>query len=471
MITIPGVEKQKIGVYGLGATGLATSAALAQSGADVFCWDEKAEARAHTDNTRYNATPPKEWPWGELASLIVSPGIPTRYPEPHLIVRKARQQKIEIIGDVELFARAVDALPGAERPRVIAVTGSNGKSTTTALIGHILKEAGHKCAVGGNIGPAILSLPPLARTMTYVVELSSFQLDLTNRFHPTTSVFLNITPDHLDRHGTLDNYVAAKERIFANQTADDLAVIGVDDDITQSVCAKMTTRAAGPKIAPVSARGSLGRGVYALSGKLFFNRDGKTHSAGDISRVRALAGAHNWQNAGAALAAVLAEGVSAPFAIGAMERFAGLPHRLETVAEWGAVRFVNDSKATNADATAKALDAFRDIFWIAGGVPKAGGVAQLTSSLKQVRGVYLIGESARAFEAQLAGIVPCFQCGDLENALARATRDARASDAPAPVVLLSPAAASYDQFRNFEDRGDRFRKLAQSLLKQNGEAA
>lgn len=470
MILVPGIEKRKIGVYGLGLTGVATCEALVASGAEVYCWDEKEEARAKTRNTRYAAEPPKSWPWEELRSLALSPGVPLTHPAPHPVVKKAHQSGVEVIGDIEFFARAINATDKKDRPRIVAVTGSNGKSTTTALIGHVLKECGKDAIIGGNIGKPALALPELARGRIYVLELSSFQLDLAKTLRVNTAVHLNLSPDHIDRHGGMEGYAAAKKRIFLNQAKDDAAIIGVDDAWSQSLCASLMTEDAR-SVTPISAEGSLGRGVFALNAKLFFSLGDKSGEAGDISHIAALRGRHNWQNAAAALAAAIAEGIAPNVAAKAMDRFAGLPHRMETVARKGPVAFVNDSKATNADAASRALASYDDIFWIAGGKAKEGGVASLRPLMSRVRGIYLIGEASHEFEGQLAGTAPCVQCGDLPTAVARAARDAAQSGLAAPVVLLSPACASYDQFRNFEERGEVFRKLANQIETLNGAAA
>lgn len=470
MIAIPGIERKKIGVYGLGATGLATCEALAASGAEVYCWDDKEEARRKTGNTRYTAEHPKQWPWAEIRSLALSPGVPLTHPAPHPIVRKAHQAGVEIIGDIEFFARAINARPEKERPRVVAITGSNGKSTTTALIGHVLKECGRDAVIGGNIGKPVLLLPELEPYRTYVLELSSFQLDLAKTLRANAAVLINLSPDHIDRHGDMDGYAAAKRRIFLNQTSDDAAIVGVDDEWSQGVCAKLM--AAGDRqVMPISAEGALGRGVFALNGRLYYSLGDKSGEAGGVERVSSLRGKHNWQNAAAALAAAIAEGLPPNLAVNAMDRFAGLPHRMEVVATKGAVAFVNDSKATNADATSKALLSYNDIYLIAGGKAKDGGVVSLRPLMDRVRAVYLIGEAAHEFEQQLAGTAPCFQCGDMPTAVARAARDAAKSGLAAPVVMLSPACASYDQFRNFEERGEVFRKLANQVETMNGEAA
>ncbi len=470
MILIPGVKKKNVGVFGLGLSGIAACEALAASGADVFSFDENAKAREKTLNTEYRCEHPKEWPWKDLAAVVISPGVPLTHPKPHAIVRKARMEKIPVIGDTELFAWAINALPQEERPRIVGVTGSNGKSTTTALIGHVLKEGGHEVHVGGNIGAAVLSMPAPSRNAIYVLELSSFQLDLTHSLRLNAAVFLNLTPDHIERHGDVEGYLAAKKRIFLNQTTEDIAVVGVDDDYGQCVCTEITARGAAKAI-PVSAQGALGRGVFELDDKLFYNFDGKTSLAGQLSGARALRGAHNHQNAAAALAVCAQLGMSPAVIVKAAERFEGLPHRAEEVGRIGKVSFINDSKATNAEAAARALSMFDDVFWIAGGKPKEGGVASLRGKMDHVRSVYLIGEAAAQFEEQLRGAAHCILCGDLATAVAKASEDAVKSDAASPVVLLSPASASFDQFSNFEERGDAFRALVAEVSAANGEAA
>lgn len=470
MIVIPGFKNKAVGVFGLGVSGLATCEALVASGVRVFTWDENAAAREKTSGTEYFAEHPKKWPWAELKAVVVSPGVPLTHPKPHAIVRKAKAEKIPVIGDTELFALAVNALPDGQRPRIAMITGSNGKSTTTALIGHILKETGCEVHVGGNIGEAVLSLPAPEKDTIYVLEMSSFQLDLTQSLRADAAVFLNLTPDHIERHGDVDGYLAAKKRIFLNQHKKDIAVICVDDDYTQGVCTEMMAQG-GRRIIPVSAQGVLGGGVFVLDGQLHYNFDGKTSLVGDLSGAHGLRGVHNHQNAAAALAVCIHFGVSPALFIRAAERFESLAHRMEEVGRIGKVFFVNDSKATNADAAARALSAFQDVYWIAGGRQKDGGVASLAGALENVRGAYLIGEAAQIFEEQLGDNVRCIQCGDLKTAIAKAKEDAAVSDYDSPVVLLSPACASYDQFRNFQERGECFHDLVGDIAQENGEAA
>lgn len=470
MILIPDVRRKKFGVFGLGVSGIATCEALAASGAQVFSFDENRQARDKTAQTEYRCEHPKNWPWKELEAVVVSPGVPLTHPKPHAIVRKARLEKVPVIGDTELFAQALNALEDRARPRVIGVTGSNGKSTTTALIGHILKQAGEDAYVGGNIGEAILSLPPFESDAIYVLELSSFQLDLTHNLRLNAAVFLNLSEDHIERHGSMEGYLDAKRRIFRNQIKGDLAVIGVDDDYAQSVCTEMMAKDL-VDVRPISSGSALGRGVYALEGEIYYNLDGKTAQAGNLAKARGLRGAHNLQNAAAAVAVCERFGVDPALAVKSAQRYEGLAHRIEEAGRHGKIVFINDSKATNADAAARALKSFEDIFWIAGGKPKEGGVASLAPLMNRVRGVYLIGEAAAEFEAQLKDRVRCIHCGDLEKAVAAAARDAATSDAAAPVVLLSPACASYDQFKNFEARGEAFRSIVSDLSATNGEAA
>ncbi|WP_425409529.1 UDP-N-acetylmuramoyl-L-alanine--D-glutamate ligase [Hyphococcus sp.] len=470
MIFIPDVKRKNIGVFGLGVSGIATCEALAASGARVYSFDENRAARDKTADTEYRCEHPKNWPWKDMEAVIVSPGVPLTHPKPHAIVRKARMEKVPVMGDTELFARALNQLEPRARPRVVGVTGSNGKSTTTALIGHILKQAGHDVYVGGNIGEAVLSLPPFENDAIYVLELSSFQLDLTESLRLDAAVFINLSPDHIERHGDVTGYLRSKKRIFANQTSDDVAVVGVDDDYAQSVCTELMAHNVA-EVRPVSSGSALGRGVYALDGKIYVNLDGKALLAGDLSGARSLRGPHNHQNAAAAIAVCEKFGVSPALAVKAAHRFEGLAHRLEEVGRNGKVLFINDSKATNADAAARALGAVKDIFWIAGGKPKDGGVESLKPMMDRVRTAYLIGEAAAQFEEQLRGSVHCVLCGDLENAVGAASADAAMSEAKNPVVLLSPACASYDQFKNFAERGDKFRELVAQLASTNGAAA
>ena len=470
MIIIPGIKKKNVAVFGLGVSGIATCEALAASGANVFSFDENAAAREKTAHTEYRCEHPKDWPWDSLEAVAVSPGVPLNFPKPHPLVVKARRENVPVIGDTELFAWAINALPEEKRPHVIGVTGSNGKSTTAKLIGYILKEAGEEVYVGGNIGEAVLSMPAPNPNAYYVLELSSYQLDLTETMRLNTAVFLNLTPDHLERHGSMDGYFQAKRRIFLNQTKDDNAVIGVDDEYGEELCTELSS-ARETGITPILSNGALGRGVYGLGSRLFVNLDGKTALAGDLSEARSLRGVHNMQNVAAAVAVCAPLGVAPAIAVKTALRFEGLAHRMETVARIGKVLFVNDSKATNIDAVESAIAAYSDVFWIAGGRAKEGGVKALREKLGNVRGAFLIGEAAEQFEMELAGAAPCVQCGDIATAVKEASAAAMASNVKEPVVLFSPACASFDQYKNFEERGEVFRECVNALAMGNGAAA
>ena len=467
---ILGMEGKSFGVFGLGKTGLTSAEALVSSGAEVYSYDENEQAREKTANTPYLAEHPTSWPWQNLNALVLSPGVPLTHPKPHAVVRKAREVGVEIIGDIEIFARTMNAMPKDRRAKIVAVTGSNGKSTTTSLIAHILREAGHRVFEGGNIGEAVLGLPQPEENSIYVLELSSYQLDLTHSLKADIAVLLNISPDHLDRHGGMDGYVMAKKRIFRNQDGDDFAFIGVDDDISQTICTDQISHKKA-NVVPVSVKGTLGHGVFALGGEIFYNFENKTIQAGKIPDIVSLRGQHNFQNAAVAFAVCNRLGVSPPLAMMAMAKFTGLPHRMEYVAEIDGVTFINDSKATNADAVIKAFGAFDSIFWIAGGKAKEGGIEDLDAHLTNVRTGYFYGESANLFAKQVGHKISTQTYTRINHAVDNAFADALSTKAKNPVVLLSPAAASFDQYKNFEERGDVFRKIVNKIAQERGKVA
>lgn len=460
MIPVTAYAGRSVAVFGLGRTGIATAKALAAGGAKVVAWDDGESARASAEKAGLVLEDLNRRDWGDIAALVLSPGIPLHHPQPHRIVEIAHAVGAPVIGDIELFAMEAARV---EDVRVVGITGTNGKSTTTALIGHILKNAGLDVRVGGNIGEAVLSLAPPRPGAIYVLELSSYQLDLVEQLHCDVALFLNITPDHIDRHGSLEAYIAAKRRIFATQADADTAVIGVDDSHSRKVFAEMRA-SGGQAVVPISSRKLLSNGVYALGGTLHDALEGKALGVADLSRARALPGRHNAQNAAAAYAAVRMLGLSPEDAASGIESFTGLAHRQERVAQLGPVVFINDSKATNADAAAQALGCYDDIFWIAGGQAKDGGVKTLKPYFERIRRAYLIGQDADLIARQLKGKVDIVQAGTLSSAVARAARDAVESGKRAPVVLLSPACASFDQFRSYEHRGDSFRIAVTDLI-------
>lgn len=461
MIPVRGFEGKRVAVFGLGRTGLTAARALVAGGAEVALWDEKEASRQAAANEGLPLVDLQTADWSGFAALMLSPGVPLTHPEPHWTVLKARAAGVEVLGDIELFARTVNAAPAHKRPKVAAISGTNGKSTTTALLAHICRSAGKDVRMGGNIGFGVLGLDDMHGGAVYVLEVSSYQLDLTTSLKPDAAVLLNISPDHLDRHGGMDGYVAAKRRVLLNQGKGDTAVIGVDDPWCQRICTEITA-ANRRTICPISSGRSMGRGVYALQGVLYDGAGERVVEVADLLRAPGLPGRHNWQNAAAAYAAARALGVSAADAAEGLMSFPGLAHRMETVGKVGRVTFINDSKATNADAARQAMSTYPRFHWIAGGVPKAGGIDSLTDLFPRVAHAYLIGEAAPQFARALDGQVPLTRLQSLDAAVAAAYADAAASGEEA-VVLLSPACASFDQYPDFEVRGDAFRAAVQNL--------
>jgi UDP-N-acetylmuramoylalanine--D-glutamate ligase len=461
MIPVRGFEGKTVAVFGLARTGLAAARALVAGGAEVALWDEKLASRAAAEGEGFALTDLSKADWSKFAALMLSPGVPLTHPAPHWTVERAKAAGVEVLGDIELFARAVNAAPEHKRPKVVAVTGTNGKSTTTALIGHVCAQAGRDVRIGGNIGVGVLDLPDMHGGAVYVLELSSYQLDLTSSLHADVTVMLNLSPDHLERHGSMEGYVAAKRRILLNQGKGDTAVIGVDDQWGQQICTEITA-ANRRTIVPISASKAMGRGIYVLQGMLYDATGERAQEVADLNGARSLPGRHNWQNAAAAYAAAKGLGIPADEAAEHLLTFPGLAHRMETVAQLGRVRFVNDSKATNTDAARQALYSYPKVFWIAGGQPKTGGIEALKDLFPRVAKAYLIGEAAPAFAKTLEGKAPVVEAGTMETAVSQAYADAAKSGQDA-VVLLSPAAASFDQFTDFEARGEAFRDAVQKL--------
>ncbi|MEM9739541.1 MAG: UDP-N-acetylmuramoyl-L-alanine--D-glutamate ligase [Pseudomonadota bacterium] len=461
MIPVTEYSGRDVAVFGLGRTGLSAAKALLAGGARVHAWDDNDDIRANAEAAGVSLTDINKRDWQGFAALVLSPGVPYRYPQPHRLVRMAQAVGVPVVGDMELFARAVQSLPEPGRPKVVGITGTNGKSTTTALVGHILRQAGVDARVGGNIGRGVLDMAALHANAVYVLELSSYQLDLVKSLHCNVAVFLNLSPDHLERHGGIDGYIAAKKRVFAGQQAGDTAVIGIDDVHTQSLSLELKRSKA--RVWQVSSDFALGKGVSAVGGHLFDSLSGKAICVGDLGAAPALRGAHNHQNIAAAYAACRALGVDGKTILAGIESFPGLPHRLEVVGTKAGVTFINDSKATNAQAAEQALKTFDRVYWIAGGRAKAEGIAPLEAHFPRVAKAYLVGEAEEAFSKTLKGKAPIRKCGMIQTAVAEAFEDARASGEENPIVLLSPACASFDQFPNFETRGEAFRASVQAL--------
>ena len=440
MIPVNTFKGRKVALFGLGGSGLATAKALIAGGAEVTAWDDNPDSVEKAAAAGVGTADLHGIDWSQLAAFVLSPGVPLTHPKPHWTADLAKAAGVEIIGDVELFVRERRAL--APDCPFIAITGTNGKSTTTALIAHILKTSGRDTQLGGNIGTAILTLDPPAPNRFFVIECSSYQIDL--------APLLNLTPDHLDRHGNLQHYADVKERLVAGS---ETAITGVDD----SYCAVIADRIekSGRKVVRISRRQPVQNGLYAVGSVIMQAEAGTATPLVDLDGIQTLRGGHNAQNAAAAVAACLAVGLSAGEIEAGLRSFPGLKHRMQPVARLGETVFVNDSKATNADAAAPALSSYDRIYWIAGGLPKAGGIASLSPYFPRIAKAYLIGEAAPEFSATLGEQVPYEISGTLERAVAHAAADA-AAEGRANVVMLSPACASFDQYKNFEVRGDAF---------------
>ena len=457
MIPVLGFEGRKVAVLGLGRSGLSAARALREGGAEALVWDDSVEARTKAeaegfvphDLTRAGA-------WDDVATLIVSPGIPHLYPEPNKVIAAAWDAGVPVDNDIGLFFRSFATYEFADfdtAPRVICVTGSNGKSTTSALIHHILTVAGRPTQLAGNIGRGVLDMDPARDGEVIVLELSSYQTDLARALTPDVAVFTNLSPDHLDRHGGMGGYFAAKRRLFA-EGGPDRAIVGVDENEGRYLANQLAAGPEDDRVIRVSVERKLtdaGWTVFARKGFLSEYRKGRQVASIDLREVRGLPGTHNHQNACSAYAACRTLGLAPRTIEAAFHSFEGLPHRSQRVAEKDGVSYVNDSKATNVDSAAKALQAFTGIRWIAGGLGKDGGIEALKPHLGSVVKAYLIGHSARDFALQL-GDIPYEICETMARAVDLAASEAQAGE----TVLLAPAAASFDQYPNFEKRGEDF---------------
>ncbi|RWD59820.1 MAG: UDP-N-acetylmuramoyl-L-alanine--D-glutamate ligase [Mesorhizobium sp.] len=456
MIPAASFAGKRVSLFGLGGSGIATAHALIAGGADILAWDDNPDSVAKAAAAGIATGDLRAADWSRFAAFVLSPGVPLTHPKPHWTVELARGAGVEVIGDIELFCR--ERIQRAPSSPFIAITGTNGKSTTTALTAHILKSAGRDTEMGGNIGRAIMTLDPPAPERHCVVECSSYQIDLAPSINPTAGILLNLTPDHLDRHGTMAHYASIKERLVAGS---DTAIIGVDD----SWCAQIAVRLerAGRQVIRISKRLPLTDGYFADGTSLMEAVDGRYSRVAFLEGIGSLRGQHNAQNALAAVAACLRVGLELGEIQAGLESFPGLAHRMEQVGRKDHVLFVNDSKATNADAAAPALSSFSRIYWIAGGLPKEGGIEPLRGFFPRIAKAYLIGEAAPAFSATLGEAVPYEISGTLAAAVEHAALDAAGDAGGEAVVLLSPACASFDQFKNFEVRGEAFRQAATAI--------
>jgi UDP-N-acetylmuramoylalanine--D-glutamate ligase len=459
MIPLTAFAGKKVAVFGLARSGLASANALRAGGADVVAFDDSAESVAAARGAGIPTADFRQIDWSELSALVLAPGVPLTHPAPHWPVVLAHAAGVEVIGDVELFCRERRRI--APQAPFVAITGTNGKSTTTALTAHLLDRAGRDAQVGGNLGTPILTLEAPAADRVHVIEASSYQIDLAPTLDASVGILINISEDHLDRHGTLAHYAAVKERLVAGVPDNGTAIVGVDDVWCASAAERRER--VGKRVLRVSVSRRLDEGLYVDGERIMHADRGSARLIADLRGIGSLRGLHNAQNAACAAGAALALGLLPAEIQQGLASFPGLAHRMEQVGRIGRVLFVNDSKATNADSAAQALACFSDIFWIAGGKPKTGGIASLARFFPRIRKAYLIGEAAQGFAAELAESAPHVIAGTLAQATELAARDAAAADAHEPVVLLSPACASFDQYRNFELRGDAFRELVRTL--------
>lgn len=456
MIEASTFRGQKVALFGLGGSGLATARSLMAGGADLIAWDDNPAQVEAAGSAGITVGDLRDVDWTDLGALVLAPGVPLTHPKPHWSADLANMNGVEIIGDVEIFVRERRAL--APDCPFIAITGTNGKSTTTALIAHLIASSGRNAQLGGNIGTAVLTLDPPSNDRFYVVECSSYQIDLAPSLDPSAGLLLNLTPDHLDRHGSMQHYAEVKTRLVRQS---DVAVVGVDDDWCEEIAERLA--AEGKRVEPISQAKRLPNGYFADGSRIFRADDGTASEVADLEGIPTLRGQHNAQNAAAAIAACKTVGLSDEEIRAGLASFPGLKHRMQPVGRRGRVVFVNDSKATNAEAAAPALQSFEPIYWIAGGLPKEGGIASLEPYFPRIAKAYLIGEAAAEFAASIGERAPFEISGTLDRAVANAARDAADDGSEMPAVLLSPACASFDQYRNFEVRGDAFVSLVSGL--------
>ncbi len=442
---------------GLARSGKAAVSSLMLGGARVLAWDDNPKRRKEVSTNGVEVRDLHSINFEDLDALVLSPGIPHSFPKPHPVAAKAKASGVPIIGDIDIFAK------NFKNNRIIGVTGTNGKSTTTALIGHVLSHSNISNEVAGNIGRPVLEMSSDTRPDFIVLELSSYQLELSPSLACSIAVLLNITPDHLDRHGGMEGYVRAKRRIFDNLSYDPKIIIGTDDEITRSICHQFKHQS-DLSVIPISGYQIPENGVGVESGNLRSKLPGIPKCEINLNEMKTLIGVHNHQNAAAAIAIALSLGIEQREIESALKCFEGLPHRQELVRELFGINFINDSKATNFDATERALSSFKSIYWIAGGLSKKERVTKsFLKKLENVEHAFLIGSSENEFFDVFKSSTPCTKCRNLEIAVKKAALAACSEKKESPVVLLSPAAASFDQFESYEERGDQFKSIVGSL--------
>lgn len=443
------------GILGLARSGYATIQFCIDKQIKFIAWDDNEQTRQRAQECFSNLSliEPNNEEWTKIDILIISPGIPTTFPKPHKLIPVLKKHHIPIICDIELFYRY------HHQARFIGITGTNGKSTTTSLIGHVLKTNDLTTSIGGNIGTGVFSLPEYDADGTYVIETSSYQLELLDQTHFNIAILLNITPDHLDRHGNMENYIAAKCKIFTHQNKHDLAILSIDNPITNKIHQKLIAQQIIGKIVAISTKIILENGISVIDNNLYV--DGIAHNLPEFTYLK---GEHNNENIAAAIATALFIGIELPYIIQSISSFHGLDHRLQYIGRSNQIIFYNDSKATNAESTEKALNSFPgNIYWIAGGVAKEGGITLLQPLFHKIKYAFLIGRDSKQLAQTLENKVPYIIAETLENAFNQAVKIAQ-NDAQQSIILLSPACASLDQWKSFEERGEAFKNLSLEFI-------
>ena len=463
MIPAQNVKNSTYAILGLGRSGLSAAAALKAGGAKIFCLDDNINNLKIAEELGYACTVPNQINWNEIDVLLVSPGVPHNYPKPHIVVSAAIENGVAIDNDIGLFFRSIgssDWEKFGSIPKIIAVTGSNGKSTTSALIHHILQCEKRPSQLTGNIGKGVFDLEPLTDGETVILELSSYQTEVANSLTPDVAVFTNFTPDHLERHGGIGGYYAAKKRLFISGCPD-RSVIGVDEFEGKLLAQELADHLHDDRIIRVSGSRkitNLGWTVFANKGFLSEYRRGKQVASLDLREFKALQGSHNHQNACAAYAVVRSLGIGPRSIAKALKSFTGLAHRSQLVTEISGVVFINDSKATNVESAMKSLETFPKVRWICGGEQKEEDISRLNNVLTNVKKAYVIGTNTAKFSSQISCEFEI--CNTMDIAVKKAFNDASDGE----TVLLAPATASFDQYSSFEERGKAFEYEIKKLM-------
>lgn len=455
-----------VAILGLGKTGMAVARELKLRGVHVIAWDDKEVLRKEAEGLHVTIKDLRNVDFSDVELLVISPGIPHTYPEPHPVAKLAKESGVKIVSDVELFVSTY------KKAKYIGITGTNGKSTTTALVYHILKENGIPCAIGGNFGIPVFDLPILDNNGYYVFEMSSYQIELSPSIDFDVAVLLNITPDHLSRHNGMEGYVNVKKSIFNRKSKKNcINVVAVDDTYTKKIFNELQKTQDTSLNIPVSYSKKIENGYFVSSqGMLIDNTKNAKSEIFDLSSLDNLCGKHNWQNISAAFAVAKSVGLSNTKIINAIKTFKTLEHRIEYVGTFAGIKFIDDSKATNAESVKYAIDSMNDIYWIIGGRQKEGGISLLEPQLSNgnIKRTFVIGECEKDFYNLTKKYMPSYRCHKLEKAVYKAfklaLKDLKKGKVKNPVILLSPATASFDQYKSFEERGDHFKSLFREIV-------